>query len=125
MRKAIVTVLVIISVFMLTGCGAPGKRDLKIVVPAGSRSEFVYSEELISPKESSITIYAGEGLGDTEVVLKPVEKKGEALYQPTYLTPGMPVKMEAQKGEWFQVGVSVQNPGNEDIVVYVTVKGIE
>ncbi len=100
--------------------------DIKIVIPAGSEEAFYYSEEEISPQKNKITLLAGEGLGDTLVVLKPVEVKEENAYdEPTYLTPGLSVKMDVEKGAWFKVGVDMSNPANEDIVVYVQVKGVD
>lgn len=120
---AVVT-CVIVAVCFLTD----PKRDsfdIKIVVPAGSQESFVYSHEEISPVKNTIILSSGENLGDTEVVLKPVEGKRENAYEPTYLTPGMPVKMEAEKGAWFQIGVNVQNPTEEDMVVYVSVDNVE
>ena len=104
---------------------------LRIVVPAGSTEEivyqedFAYSDEEISPLGNKITISSGEGLGDTEVVLKPIQVKEENAYEPTYLTPGMPVEMDVEKGAWFKVGVNVQNSTDEDIIVYVEVEGVE
>ena len=104
---------------------------IRIVVPAGSTEEivyqedFAYSDEEISPLGNKITISSGEGLGDTEVVLKPIQVKEENVYEPTYLTPGMPVEMDVEKGAWFKVGVNVQNPTDEDIIVYVEVENIE
>lgn len=47
-------------------------------------------------------------MGDTEVVLKTVEVKEENAYEPTYLTPGMPVEMDVDKGERFEF--ERQNP---------------
>ena len=100
-------------------------------MPAGSTEEiiyqehFAYSDEEVSPIGNTITIYSGEGLGDTEVVLKPIEVKEENAYEPTYLTPGMPVEMDVEKGAWFKIGVNMQNPTDTDIVVYVEVKGVE
>ena len=64
-------------------------------------------------------------MGDTEVVLKPIEVKEEKTYEPTYLTPGMPVEMDAEKGAWFKIGVSMQNPTDTDRIVYVEVEGVE
>ena len=76
--------------------------------------------------ENKITISSGEGLGDTEVVLKPIEVKEENAYdEPAYLTPGMPVKMDVEKGAWFKVGISMQNETDTDITVYVEVEGVE
>ena len=98
---------------------------LKIIVPAGSQEQFVYAEEEISPLGKYITVSSGDGLGDTEVLLKTVKVKTETAYEPAYLTPGLPVKLEAEKGGWFRIGINMQNPTNEDIVVYVIVENVE
>ena len=99
--------------------------SLSIVVPAGSQAPVVYTHEEISPLGNTIIITSGEGLGDTEVSLKPVEVRTETAYdQPVYLTPGMPVKMEAEKGGWFKIGVNVQNDTDEDKTVYVNVENV-
>ena len=37
----------------------------------------------------------------------------------------MPVKMDVEKGGWFKIGVSVQNPTDTDLTVYVEVEGVE
>ena len=105
--------------------------DIRITIPAGTMDEivyqegFIYSDEEISPIGNKIRISSGKGLGDTEVVLKPIEVKEENAYEPTYLTPGMPVEMEVEKGAWFKLGVNVQNLTDEDIDVYVTVTGVK
>lgn len=105
--------------------------DIRITIPAGTMDEivyqegFIYSYEEISPIGNKIRISSGKGLGDTEVVLKPIEVKEENAYEPTYLTPGMPVEMEVEKGAWFKIGVNVQNLTDEDIDVYVTVTGVK
>lgn len=99
--------------------------DIKIVVPAGGEGSVYYSSEEISPNRSRITLSSGEGLGDTEVYLLPTEVRQENVYEPpAYMTPGMPVKMDAEKGGWFKIGVAMSNPTNEDIVVYVRAKGV-
>ena len=131
MKKLIALVLALVCVLCLVACGKNDTYKIKITVPAGSTEEiiyqedFAYSDEEISPTGNTITISSGEGLGDTEVVLKPIEVKEENAYEPTYLTPGMPVKMDVEKGAWFKIGVNVQNPTDSDIIVYVEVKGIE
>ena len=131
MKKLIVLVLALVCVLCLVGCGKNDTYKIKITVPAGSTEEiiyqedFAYSDEEISPTGNTITISSGEGLGDTEVVLKPIEVKEENAYEPTYLTPGMPVKMDVEKGAWFKIGVNMQNPTDTDIVVYVEVKGVK
>ena len=131
MKKVIALVLALICVLGLVGCDKNDTYKIRITVPAGSTEEiiyqehFAYSDEEISPTGNTITIYSGEGLGDTEVVLKPIEVKEENAYEPTYLTPGMPVEMDVEKGAWFKIGVNMQNPTDTDIVVYVEVKGVE
>lgn len=49
----------------------------------------------------------------------------EQAYQSTYMTPGMPVKLDVEKGAWYKIGVNVQNPTEEDIDVYVQVSNVE
>ena len=98
---------------------------LRIVVPAGSQAEFVYTDEEVSTIRNSIKIWSGDGLGDTEVLLSPVNETTETGYTATYLTHGMPVEFDAEKDTWFQIGVNMQNPTNEDIIVYVEVENVE
>ena len=98
---------------------------LRIVVPAGSQEEFVYTEEEVSTVRNSIKIWSGDGLGDTEVLLFPVNKTAETGYTATYLTHGMPVEFDAEKDTWFKIGVNMQNSTNEDIIVYVEVENVE
>lgn len=100
---------------------------LRITIPAGSQEQIVYSDTEISPTKGHIIVSAGEGLGDTLVQLRPVSAETETAYdQPQYLTPGMPVKMEAEKGAWLQIGVSGwQNDTDEDIDVYLNVKNVQ
>ena len=122
MKRITAIILTCTLVLSLVGCSAFENYEIKIVIPAGSKAEMVYSEEEVSPNLNHITLWAGAGLGDTTVVLKPVETGKKDDYIPTYITPGMPVKMDAEKGVWFQIGVSVQNPTEEDITVYVNAK---
>lgn len=101
------------------------RYTLRIVVPAGSQEEFVYTDEEVSTVRNSIKIWSGDGLGDTEVLLFPVNKTAETGYTATYLTHGMSVEFDAEKDTWFKIGVNMQNPTNEDIVVYVEVENVE
>lgn len=115
---------VIVAVCFLTN----PKQDsytLRIVVPAGSQEEFVYTDEEVSTVRNSIKIWSGDGLGDTEVLLSPVNKTTETGYTATYLTHGMPVEFDAEKDTWFRIGVNMQNSTNEDIIVYVEVENVE
>ncbi len=36
----------------------------------------------------------------------------------------MPVKIQAPKNAWYRIGVSVDNPTDEDITVYVQARGV-
>ena len=101
------------------------RYTLRIVVPAGSQEEFVYTDEEVSTVRNSIKIWSGDGLGDTEVLLFPVNKTAETGYTATYLTHGMPVEFDAEKDTWFRIGVNMQNSTNEDIIVYVEVENVE
>lgn len=124
----IVAVAVIASVILAVCFLTNPKQNsfkIRITIPAGTTEDFVYSDEEISPLGNKITISSGDRLGDTEVVLKPIEVTEENAYEPTYLTPGMPVEMDVEKGAWFKIGIGMQNPTEEDIVVYVEVDGIE
>lgn len=130
MKKYIPITLSIICLLLLVGCGKKEKHEIEILVPAGSSEAFVYSDEEIRPTRNEITIWAGAGLADTEVVLKPVEIKQENAYDPTYLptylTHGMPIKMDVEKGGWFKIGVSVQNDSDRGLIaVSVEVEGVE
>lgn len=124
-----VIVCIIVAICFLTN---PEKEyQIRITIPAGSTEEiiyqedFCYSDEEISPKGNTLTLENGEGLGDVEVVLLPVEYREENAYEPTYMTPGMPVKLDVEKGAWFKIGVNMQNPTTEDIDVYVSVRNVE
>ena len=124
--------VIIISVIVCVGVAVcfltNPKQDsytLRIVVPAGSQEEFVYSDEEVSTIKNSIKIWSGDGLGDTEVILSPVNKTTETRYTATYLTHGMPVEFDAEKDTWFKIGVNMQNSTNEDIIVYVEVENVE
>ena len=125
MKKLIALVLALVCVFSLVGCGKNDTYKIRITVPAGSTEAFVYSDEEISPTGNKIIISSGEGLGDTEVVLKTVQVKEKTEYSPEYLTPGMPVEMDVEKGAWFKVGISMQNDTDTDITVYVEIEGVK
>ena len=124
--------VIIIAVIICVGVAAcfltNPKQDrytLRIVVPAGSQEEFVYTEEEVSTVRNSIKIWSGDGLGDTEVLLFPVNKTAETGYTATYLTHGMSVEFDAENDTWFKIGENMQNPTNEDIIVYVEVENVE
>lgn len=118
-----IIVCLIIAICFLTN---PAKKyQIRITIPAGSTQGFCYSDEEISPKGNTLVLSTGEGLEDCEVVLDTVEVQEENAYEPTYMTPGFPVKMDAEKGAWFKIGVNMQNNTDEDKIVYVNVENVE
>ena len=131
MRKYVAIVLALIFILSLTGCGRNDTYKIRITIPAGTTEEivyqedFIYSDEEISPIGNKITISSVEGLGDTEIVLKTIEVKEENAYEPTHLTPGMPVEMDVEKGALFKISVSMQNDTDTDKNVYVEIEGVE
>ena len=60
------------------------RYTLRIVVPAGSQEKFVYTDEEVSTVRNSIKIWSGDGLGDTEVLLSPVNETTETGYTATF-----------------------------------------
>ena len=125
MKKLIAFVSALLCMLALAACQKNDIYRIGITIPAGSTEAFVYSNEEISPKGNKITISSVEGLGDTEIVLKTIEVKEENAYEPTHLTPGMPVEMDVEKGAWFKIGVSMQNDTDTDKNVYVEIEGVE
>ena len=125
MKRLIELVLVLVCVLGLVGCGKNDTYKVRITIPAGNTEAFVFSDEEVSATGKKITISCGEGLGDTEVLLSPVNENVETGYVATYLTPGMPVDFDAVQDEWFRIGVSVQNDTDTDKIVYVEVDGVE
>ncbi|MCM1180939.1 MAG: M56 family metallopeptidase [Clostridium sp.] len=124
MIAAAAAVCVVLAICFLTN---PTKKyPVRITIPAGSTQSVCYSDAEISPKGDTLTIYAGEGLGDTEIKLLPVEANEENAYDETpYITQGMPVKIDVEKGAWFKIGVNVQNQTGESRDVYVSVENVE
>ena len=125
MKQLIALVLAMVCILGLVGCRKNETYKVRITVPAGSTEDFVYSDEEVSATGNKITISAGDGLGDTSVLLSPVNENVETGFVAEYLTPGLPVEFDAVKGEWFKIGISMQNDTDTDITVYVEVEGVE
>lgn len=128
MKKLII--LLIICILTVGGCTGNDTYKINITAPAGLteegiyQKEFVYSDAEISPKGNRLVIYSGQDLGDSLVVLMPVEVKEERVYEPIYITPGMPIEIEVEKGAWYKVGVAMQNSSDEDVRVTLTIENI-
>ncbi|MDE7254407.1 MAG: M56 family metallopeptidase [Acetatifactor sp.] len=119
---AIVACLVTAVCFLTN---SPRPYQVRVTIPAKGTGNFYYSDEEICPKGRTLTLYAGEGMGDGEVVLLPVEWQEENAYEPTYITRGMPVKMQVEKGAWFKIGVNTRNPSEESKNVYITAENVD
>lgn len=124
MKKLTVEILIWACVLALFVGRGGDAHMIRIAVPARSAARFVYSDEQISATGKKITVSCGAGLGDTEVVLSPVRENVETGYTATYLTPGMSASFDAVPGEWFRVGVSVQNPTDTGMAVFVKAEGV-
>ena len=120
-----VLVCLIVAVCFLTT--SPKTWQIKVTIRADETGHFAYSDEEISPKGNTLTLYAGEGMGDGEIRLLPVEASQENAYdEKFYITPGMPVKMDVEKGAWYKIGVNtMRNPSGEDMDVYLSVENVD
>ena len=117
MIKFIAFVLALTCVFGLTGCSTQSDYAIRIVVPAGSQGEFVYSNEELSPRKSQLDIKSIDMPKDAEFVLKPIDATQENTYECTNFPKGEPLLIEVEKGAWYKIGISMKNPTDEDIVV--------
>lgn len=123
MKKLSLWILAAAMIGLLCGCGGTKEQEVKIRIPAGSTAAYVFSDEEISPAQGVITLEAGVGITDTGVILRNVATGKET--DSVYLTKGMPVTMDAEKKAWYQVGVALENPTEQDLVVSVKIRGAE
>ena len=131
--KAIVPILVLALVGVLAWVlwGQGESYTVHVTVPAGTTGEFVYiedfiySDEEISPQKNRLELKAINIPDRTEFVLKPIEVKEENAYERTYLDNGQPLLVDVEKGAWFKIGIALQNPTDEDVVVGITVENVK
>ena len=117
MKKLIAFVLALVCVLGLAGCSAQKEYAIRIVVPAGSQGEFVYSDEEISPRKSRLEIKSIDLAEDAEFVLRPIEESQGNIYECTNFPKGEPMLIDVEKGAWYKIGIAMENPTDEDIVV--------
>ena len=125
MKKLIALVLAMVCVLGLAGCSAQKEYAIRVVIPAGSQGEFVYSDEEISPRKSRIEIKSIDMPKDAEFVLKPVDETQENAYECTNFPKGEPMLIDGEKGEWYKIGVAMKNPADEDVVVVFHVVNVK
>ena len=117
MKKLITFVLALVCVFALAGCSAQREFAIKVVVPAGSRGEFVYSDEELSPRMGRFEVKSIDLPEDARFVLKPIDESQGNIYECTNFPKGEPMLIDAERGAWYKIGVAMDNPTDEDIVV--------
>ena len=131
LKKLIVVVLALAGVLAWVLWGQGESYTVHVTVPAGTTGEFVYiedfiySDEEISPQKNRLELKAINIPDRTEFVLKPIEVKEENAYERTYLDNGQPLLVDVEKGAWFKIGIALQNPTGEDIVVGITVENVK
>ena len=117
MKKFIALLLAMSCVLALVGCSAQKEYAISEVLPAGSQGEFVYSDEEISPRKTRLEIKSIDLAKDAEFVLKPIEESQENIYECTNFPKGEPMLIDVEKGAWYKIGIAMENPTDEDIVV--------
>ena len=125
MKKLITCVLALVCVLGLVGCSAQKEYAIRVVVPAGNQGEFVYSEEEISPRNSQLDIKSIDMSEDAEFVLKRVDETQENAYECTNFPKGQPILIAVEKGAWYKIGVAMENPTDEEIVVVFHVVNVK
>ena len=135
--KKILRAIVPIMILALAGIlawivwGQGETYTVHVTVPAGTIGEFVYiedfiySDEEISPQKNRLELKAINIPDRMEFVLKPIEVEEENAYERTYLDNGQPLLVDVEKGAWFKIGIALQNPTDEDVVVGITVENVK
>lgn len=124
MKKFLATLLILATILTLSACGRKEPYVIGIQIPAGSTEEYVFSDTEFYASSKNVIISSGDGTEDTMVLLKPVETKKDKTYEPVKLTKENPIKIEAERGGWFKVGVKMQNPTDEYMRVSVIVENV-
>ena len=124
MKRLIILLLVLTCISGLAGCAEKSNR-VRIIVPAGSQVDFVYSDVELSPVKSKLEIKSIDMPMDAKFVLKSIDATQDNTYECTNFPKGVPMLIEVEKGAWYQIGISMQNPTDEDIVVVFHVENVK
>lgn len=103
----------------------PDTETISITIPSRHQEDFFYTDTEFTAVSNRITILSGQDLGDSMVLLKPIRFRQENTYEPTYITPGFPVEMEVEKGGVFLAGVLASNNSENDVIIELTISGIQ
>ena len=126
-----ILILAIIGILAWVIWGQGETYTIHVTVPAGTIDEFVYiedfiySDEEISPQKRQLSLKSIDVPDGTELVLKPIKVTEENAYERTFLDRGEPLLIDVEKGAWFKIGIALQNPTDEDIVVGITVENVK
>ena len=123
MKKLTMFFFILLFAVGIMGCATQEGYTIRIIIPAGSQAEFVYSEEEISPLNSQFTIKSIDVSDRTSVVLKAVETEKEDIS--TFLTKGEPMIVYAEKGTWYKIGIGMQNHTDADIIVVINIENVK
>ena len=125
MKRLIAFILTLVCVLGLVGCSAQKEYTVRIVVPAGNQGGFVYSEEEISSRKSRLEIKSIDIPENAEFVLRSVGETQENVYECTNFPKGEPMLIDVEKGAWYKIGIAMENPTDEDIIVVFHVVGVK
>ena len=125
MKKLIALILLLVCALGLVSCSRGEKYTIEITIPAGSTEAFVYSDEEISPRKDYIPVSAGAGIPSTQVVLMLAEGYGENTSEPVIVKQRKPVRINAEKGKWYKIGVGILNSSDRDITASVEVENVD
>ena len=125
MKRLIAFILTLVCVLGLVGCSAQKEYTVRIVVPAGIQGGFVYSEEEISSRKSRLEIKSIDMPENAEFVLRSVGETQENVYECTNFPKGEPMLIDVEKGAWYKIGIAMENPTDEDIIVVFHVVGVK
>ena len=125
MKNLIAMFLILVCVLGLNGCSSQKEYSIRIVVPAGHQGELIYAEDVISPRKSRLEIKSIDLSKNAKFVLEPVDRTQVSTYECTDFPKGAPMLIEVKKGAWYKIGVAMENPTDEDIVVVFHVKNLK
>ena len=125
MKRIMAAVIILACMLGLTSCISKEPYTIEFTIPPGSSEDFVFSDQEISPNRSKLTIRAGAGISEREIILKPVQVQDKNAYEPVTLKQEDSVKIKVEKGAWYKIGVAAQNPNDVPIAVEVIIENAE
>lgn len=121
MKRLIALLLMLSCVLGFAGCDAK-TNSFRIIIPAGSQGEFIYSDAELLPRQNHLVIQALDIPEDAQFVLMPIDVTQENAFQCTNFPNAEPMRIEAEKGVWYKIGIAVQNLADKDIIIIFNVE---